>query len=342
MKSSSRSAIVFSWALTLVVTNISLFLVGSGDYLCVNCLLFMLIVISYEIQRTSICQFLGQKLMNDETVSRIGAVNAVTEAMMDRDIATGVTAELQGTTANSSHDVKSPCTALTLGIEFICQFLLLEQKHQPSKANSDNLEIIREMFKTLSLMESSTNRVKDFSEVACRLGLVPTLRPLNIVSCIERIVKEIKSKGSIDFFPPPPGFSEQGITDAGWFKDNFSCVLQNALRYSSGLKIAIKFSIVTDMGHEFANICVTGSGHTLSALRHFHLFNRRTQRRRGSVGGMGIGLVCLAERMKVRIRVKISTTFLQVLLLNMLYNVILRLVIYDLLIFAYIASHHLW
>jgi CheY-like chemotaxis protein len=296
----------------------------------------------FLIQRTSVCQFLGQKLINDETVSRIRAENAVREAMMDRDIAMRVTAELQGTIANLAHDVKSPCTALTLGIESIYQSLLLEQNHRPSKANSDNLEIIKEMFKILSLMESSTNRVKDFSKVTCGLGLVPTLSPLNIVSCIQGIVEEIELTESIDFFPPPLGFPEQGITDAGWFKDNFSCVLQNAVKYSSGLKIAIKFSMVTDMGQKFAHVCVTDSGQTLSALRLLHLFDCPTQRRRGSVGGMGIGLVCLAERMKVRTKIKISTTFSKVLHLIMLYNIILLPVIHDLLIFDHIASHHLW
>jgi hypothetical protein len=164
LKSSSRSAIVFSRVLTIVVTNISLFLVTvtSEDYIWVNGVLFMFIVISYEIQRTSVCQFLGQKLMNNDTVSRIRAESAVSEAMINRDIATGVTSELQGTIANSAHDVKSPCTTLTLGIESVYQSLLLDQKHRPSKANSDNLEIIKEMLKILLLMESSTNRVKDF------------------------------------------------------------------------------------------------------------------------------------------------------------------------------------
>jgi hypothetical protein len=87
------------------------------------------------------------------------------------------------------------------------------------------------------------------------------------------------------------------------------------VNYSSGLKIAIKFSKVTDMGQEFANVCVTDLGHTLSAFRLLHLFDRPIQRHRGSVGGMRTGLVCLEERMKVRIRVKISTTFLHRIML---------------------------
>jgi hypothetical protein len=63
--------------------------------------------------------------MKSETISRIRAENAVREAMMDHDIAAEVTTELQGTIANSAHDVKSPCTALTLRIESVYQSLLL-------------------------------------------------------------------------------------------------------------------------------------------------------------------------------------------------------------------------
>jgi hypothetical protein len=71
MKNASRSAIIFSWAVNVVLTNASLFLIGSNDYVWINCVLFMFIAISYEIQRQSVCLFLGQKLMNNETI-RLG------------------------------------------------------------------------------------------------------------------------------------------------------------------------------------------------------------------------------------------------------------------------------
>jgi hypothetical protein len=60
---------------------------------------------------------------------------------------------------------------------------------------------------------------------------------------MRRIVEDFESEGSIDFHTPPPGFPEQAITDAGWFKDNFSCILQNAVKYSFRQKIAIKNSM---------------------------------------------------------------------------------------------------
>jgi K+-sensing histidine kinase KdpD len=105
----------------------------------------------------------------------------------------------------------------------------------------------------------------------------------------------------------------KGITDASWFKDNFSCVVQNAVKYNSGQKINIDFSMVNDMRQEFLHICVTDSGQRLSALHLLQLFDPPAQRRRSSLDGMGIGLVCLAERIKVRIRFKTSTTFFLVL-----------------------------
>jgi K+-sensing histidine kinase KdpD len=99
--------------------------------------------------------------------------------------------------------------------------------------------------------------------------------------------------------PPTSHYLIKGITDAGWFKDNFSCILDNAVKYSAGLNITIDISMITDKDLGFVKVCVIDSGKTLVPLRLLNLFDPPTQRRRGSIGGMGIGLVCLAERIKV-------------------------------------------
>ena len=128
------------------------------------------------------------------------------------------------------------------------------------------------------------------------------MSPLNILECVRKITQFVAWEGcadctTIEIHPASSDFSVDCLTDVAWFQENVSCLLRNAIKFSSG-GVSIEMRMVTVNLCRFAEISVTDSG-SLSITQLDHLFDAPVQAKRGHVGGMGLGLACLAERVKV-------------------------------------------
>ena len=132
--------------------------------------------------------------------------------------------------------------------------------------------------------------------------MAPTMSPLNILECVRKITQFVTWEGcadctTIEIHPASTDFSVDCLTDVAWFQENVSCLLRNAVKFSSG-GVSIEMRMVTVKLCRFAEISVTDSG-SLNITQLDHLFDAPVQAKRGHVGGMGLGLACLAERVKV-------------------------------------------
>ena len=136
------------------------------------------------------------------------------------------------------------------------------------------------------------------------MNLTPTLVSFNPMKVFELIISQImweESNEAIELsISPSIHFPEFIVSDEGWFDENVRCVLNNAIKYTRGSrKILASMRIETSYGDRmFFEISVQDSGCTLSKRSLKQLFDPPQQVVRGQLGGMGLGLVCLAKRVQ--------------------------------------------
>ena len=112
LKGASKYAILLSWMINILFVNVSLWIVGSDQYVWLNVSLLLCLSLSYEVERSTLCMFLERKICI-KTMINNAATEKVAEKMADqRDSVNRVNIELQGTIINSAHDMKSPCTGI--------------------------------------------------------------------------------------------------------------------------------------------------------------------------------------------------------------------------------------
>lgn len=152
-------ALIISYAITVSTTNVCLYLVRSDLYLWINLSFVFIFLCSYEFERTLLCLFLEKKLslagvrkQLDETTAQMKKVE------IERDIVNRVNAELLLTISNSVHDLKSPCTALSLGIESLLHTMTSQKDLDPSPFNTSNLDLVNSLSQTVAIMDMSINR----------------------------------------------------------------------------------------------------------------------------------------------------------------------------------------
>eukprot|EP00596_Hydrurales_sp_CCMP1899_P005400 CAMPEP_0119035910 /NCGR_PEP_ID=MMETSP1177-20130426/3188_1 /TAXON_ID=2985 /ORGANISM="Ochromonas sp, Strain CCMP1899" /LENGTH=432 /DNA_ID=CAMNT_0006994821 /DNA_START=1547 /DNA_END=2845 /DNA_ORIENTATION=- len=170
----------------------------------------------------------------------------------------------------------------------------------PSAENNNNLTLLRGMSQTLAFMGMSINRAMDFGKSAFNIELKPTIRPLNAMDNMKQILEFVSwddpsISDLIIIAPVPHDFPTVGLTDISWFQENMICLMTNAVKYSGK---PMNISVQIKMCHKFAQFSVVDSGVELSDLALSQIFDPPLQGSRSQTGGMGLGLVCLAERVK--------------------------------------------
>jgi CheY-like chemotaxis protein len=151
-------------------------------------------------------------------------------------------------------------------------------------------------------MGMTINRAMDYAKFACGIPLTIVMMPLDLSQSLNQIIEyavwdDPKSGESIQILPIPIEVPSRGLTDTIWFKENMICLISNAIKYSGQpIDITIQISIVEVEGKELAEFSVQDSGKRVSDTKLLRMFDPPIQGRRGSIGGMGLGLICLAER----------------------------------------------
>ena len=91
---------------------------------------------------------------------------------MEYAISKRVNIELQSTVANAAHDVKSPCTAISLAVESIEANMRVQQEIQHSPLTEENLSLVKTVMQILVYISMASNRVS-VSTLSSGLGSYP-------------------------------------------------------------------------------------------------------------------------------------------------------------------------
>ena len=152
----SRIALFISLAISISTINMSLILVQSLSIYLINKIFLCVVVIAFEIQRTT------QQSLSDERAGGNGDRDAIawtaSESMQEQNRVSDAALELEATINNSAHDLKSPCTALGLGIESLLKNLAHQRFAQNDVLNAQNFEVVKGMYQTLRVMNMTINR----------------------------------------------------------------------------------------------------------------------------------------------------------------------------------------
>ena len=149
------------------------------------------------------------------------------------------------------------------------------------------------------------------------MKLVPCLGLLDLQSCLAEVTECVNwqecERGVVkQTVIEVEGYSAdvplEGVTDVLWFRENLLCIASNAVKHSRHNETVIRVQLIrktdSDRMRSIRNnrccpvieISVQDSGHPLSNVSLSCFFSRPTQSKRDDVGGMGLGLICLAER----------------------------------------------
>lgn len=158
VKGCSRVALFISLAISISTINFSLILVESLSIYLINKIFLCVVIISFEIQRTvqhSLCEI---RMSTNGNCSRDATTWTANESIQELDLTSNAVLELEATINNSAHDLKSPCTALGLGIESLMKNLSHQRDAQHDVLTAQNLEVVKGMYQTLMFMNMSINR----------------------------------------------------------------------------------------------------------------------------------------------------------------------------------------
>ena len=130
-----------------------------------------MVVISFEIQRTVQRSLSDERIVTNGNCCRDATTWTNSESIRELDHASDAALEVEATINNSAHDLKSPCTALGLGIESLMKNLAHQMDAQHDVFNAQNFEVVKGMYQTLMFMNMTINR----SMVSCRCLLLVDL-----------------------------------------------------------------------------------------------------------------------------------------------------------------------
>jgi signal transduction histidine kinase len=227
----------------------------------------------------------------------------------ERDAATVTVDELQVTISGAGHDMKSPITGLVLAVESVVTTLQTELLHcaaPPSAATEQAMRTCIDAYGTIMHLSMIVNRSVDYCKIRADLNLTPTLQPVHLVDCIQQVIGCYASDAgmSIVLKDIPTGVPAEGITDASWLQDNLLCMVGNACKYSERSRVQSVDAIIVVVrmvvvgGRKLIEIVVKDCGVVLAPAVLQAFFMRPVMFRREAVGGMGLGMCCLAARVK--------------------------------------------
>ena len=158
LRGCSRQSITCSHVIGAIFSNVIMYCVRSQMFVWINCLGLLFFAVSYEFERTTLCLFLEKKIAIRSYQKRDESDWKTRLYKIERDVAKKINSELQVTIANSAHDMKSPCTALTLGLECLLKIMTPQECQKNTLDNERSLDLVRGMSQTLHSMKMSISR----------------------------------------------------------------------------------------------------------------------------------------------------------------------------------------
>jgi CheY-like chemotaxis protein len=165
---------------------------------------------------------------------------------------------------------------------------------------------------------------QDFSKISQRVLLTPSLGPAAVIDILESVTqlhcdwkappagsyRVLNGQGccthctEVQLAPLPVGLPHRGITDSSWLQENLFCVVNNAVKFSKaavgGVLVAVTYdkeSYMLEINvRDSADLVLTGA--QLQRLFEAPVLIEPNHRGRQNVGGMGLGMFCLSERVK--------------------------------------------
>ena len=243
---------------------------------------------------------------------------------MERAIAVKVSNELCAVVGHTAHDLKSPFTAMVLAVEALKSQLIRYAGIDPATITDDirreqvnsNLTIIRNISKSLQYMEMSTSRSLDYARITSHLEMTPSCSHVNIHRTLQRAVEAVTWQGTSDSTDQvviediPHDVPVELFTDGQWLRHNLLCIISNAIKYSVVtsknphviIRVQRRSALLNSSTaqrlatSDHIEISVQDSGPVLNQVDRDVMFDTPTQEWREGVGGMGVGMVCLAHR----------------------------------------------
>lgn len=144
--------------ISISTINMSLILVQSQSIYLINKIFLCVVVIAFEIQRTTQQSLSDERAGGNGECCRDAIAWTASESMQEQNRVSDAALELEATINNSAHDLKSPCTALGLGIESLLKNLAQQRDAQNDVLNAQNFEVVNGMYQTLRVMNMTINR----------------------------------------------------------------------------------------------------------------------------------------------------------------------------------------
>ena len=154
----SRIALFISLAISISAINMSLILVQSQSIYLINKIFLCVVVIAAEIHRTTQQSLSDERTGGNGYYCRDATAWTASESMQEQNRVSDAVLELEATINNSAHDLKSPCTALGLGIESLLKNLAHQRDAQNDVLSAQNFEVVKGMYQTLRVMNMTINR----------------------------------------------------------------------------------------------------------------------------------------------------------------------------------------
>ena len=223
--------------------------------------------------------------------------------------------ELQENIVNSAHDIKSPTTALGLAVESLLNTLDTD-KPVTEAERQRVVETLYGMAHTITALTMIINRSVDGSKntSGSGRGFVANEVPVDLKQVMDEVMafSQWQADGTgIDVVmePLPADLPDEIMMDEKWLKDDLLCVASNAIKYSrnnQGVPALMRVAIIPSPTVGKSNVptpplvqfTFIDSGYPLSDEILRNLFNRPVHSERMQIGGMGLGLFCLAEHTK--------------------------------------------
>ena len=223
----------------------------------------------------------------------------------ERDAATVTVDELQVTISGAGHDMKSPITGLVLAVESVVTTLQGDLSQHAVASTQQVVRTCIDAYGTIMHLTMIVNRSVDYCKIRADLNLTPTMQPVHLADCIQQVIGCYSSDAgmSVTLKDIPTDVPIECLTDASWLQDNLLCVVGNACKYSQRTRVRVSGGIVVIVrrimvgGRKFLEFAVKDCGVTLAPAELQALFMRPVTFRREAVGGMGLGMCCLAARL---------------------------------------------
>ena len=227
-----------------------------------------------------------------------------TRLKKERDAAAMTADELHVTISGAGHDMKSPITGLVLAVESVVTTLQRDLSQHALPSTQQAVRTCIDAYGTIMHLTMIVNRSVDFCKIRGGLNLTPTLQPVHLADCIQQVIGCYSSDAgmSVTLKDIPTDVPVEGLTDASWLQDNLLCIVGNACKYSQRSRVRADGGILVVVrrvilgGRKLVEIAVKDCGTTLEPAVLQAFFMRPVTFKRESVGGMGLGMCCLAAR----------------------------------------------